>query len=237
MKKETSNYSFYYNSLKQSPIFSEVEDNVLHEILEMLQSKKYKIDDYPFTTESTLYNFYYIISGRIEISRINFETDREFIINILGPGDVFDIICLLDKKEHDVITTALDDIEVLVISIEKAREWLYKHPDFNKTLFPYLGKQLRYFEETASDMVLFDTWTRLVKLILRNTDSHTGKQTLIHNISHDHIAKMIGSVRNVVNRHIQDLKNNQLLSVKRKNLEIDNTKKLLEELKKRNRYI
>jgi len=41
MKKEITNYSYYFNSLKQSPIFSEVKDNILHDILEMFHSKKY----------------------------------------------------------------------------------------------------------------------------------------------------------------------------------------------------
>lgn len=237
MRKETSNYSYYFDNLKRSPHFLELEDNVLHEILEMFHGKTYLKDNYPFTSESTLYNFYFIISGRVEISRINFNTDREFIINILGPGDIFDVICLLDKKEHDIIATALDDLEVLVAPIEVAREWLYKNPDFNKTFFPYLGKQLRYFEETATDLVLYDTWTRLVKLILRNTDKQTGKLSLINNLSHRQLAKMIGSVRNVVNRHIQDLKNNKLVSVNRKSLEINNIQKLLDEFIKRNSFL
>jgi len=237
MNKETLNYNYYFNNLKQSPHFSELEDNIIHEILEMFHSKTFLKDDYPFTSESTLYKIYIVISGRIEISKMNFDTDREYIINILGPGDIYDVICLLDKKEHDVIANALDDVEVIVAPIDAARRWLYKYPDFNKTFFPYLGKQLRYFEESATDLVLYDTWTRLVKLILRNTDSKTGKLTLINNLSHEQIAKMIGSVRNVVNRHIQDLKNSQLLSVKRKDLEINNIQKLLEELKKRNSFL
>ena len=237
MKKEASNYLYYFNNLKQSPVFSGVKDDVLHEILEMFHSKKYLKDNYPLTSESTMYNIYVIISGRVEISVMNFNTDREYIIDILGPGDIYDVICLLDKKEHNIIATALDDMELLVAPIEVAREWLYTHPSFNKALLPYLGKQLRHFEESASDLVLYDTWTRLVKLVLRNTDSDTGKLSLINNLSHEQIAKMIGSARNVVNRHIQDLKNSQLLSVKRKSLEINNIQKLLEEFKRRNSFL
>ena len=236
MKKEASNYLYYFNNLKQSPIFSEVKDDVLHEILAMFNSKKYVKDDYPFTSDSTMYNIYVVISGRVEISVMNFDTDREYIIDILGPGDIYDVICLLDKKEHDIIATALDDMELLVAPIEAAREWLYTHPDFNKALLPYLGKQLRHLEESASDLVLYDTWTRLVKLILRNTDKQTGKISLINNLSHEQIATIIGSARNVVNRHIQDLKSNKLLTVKRKSLEVNDFQKLLEELRKKNTY-
>ncbi len=236
MNIEISNYSYYFNSLKQSPHFSEVEDSVLHEILEMFHSKAYLKDNFPFTSESTLYNFYFIISGRVEISKINFDIDKEYIINILGPGDIFDVICLLDEGEHDIIATALDNLELLVAPIEIVREWLHIHPSFNKTLLPYLGKQLRYFEEAATDLALYDTWTRFVKLILRNTDKNTGKLSLINNLSHEQLANMIGSVRNVVNRHVQDLKNSNLLSVKRKYLEVKDFQKLLEELKKRTSF-
>lgn len=204
--------------------------------MEMFHCKIYLKDSFPFTSESTLSNIYVIISGRVEISKLNFDTDREYIINILGPGDIYDVICLLDKKEHNTIAFALDDLEVLVAPIEIVREWIYKHPNLNKTLLPYLGRQLRYFEEAATDIALYDTRTRLVKLILRNADSKTGKLSLINNLSHKQIADMIGSVRNVINRHIQDLKNDKSIAVKRKNLKIINYQKLLEEFKNKNSY-
>lgn len=236
MRKDTSDYPYYFNSLKASPHFANVEDDILHEILDMFHSKKYLKDNFPFTSESTKNNFYFIVSGRVEISKMNFQTNREYIIGILGSGDIFDVICLLDKEGHDIIATALDDLELLVAPINVVREWLYQQPSFNKTLLPYLGKQLRYFEESATDLVLFDTWTRLVKLIIRNTDNQTGKIKLINNLTHEQIANMIGSVRNVVNRHVQDLKSNKFLTVKRRSLEISNIQKLLEEFKLRNPF-
>ena len=81
-----------------------------------------------------------------------------------------------------------------------------------------------------------DTWSRLVKLILRNFNKHTDELTLINNLSHDNLAKMIRSVRNVVNRHIQDLKNRKIVNVKRKSLEIKDIQKLLEVFKIRNPF-
>lgn len=233
MNKDDLNYNYYFDTLKKSIHFSEVEDNVLHEILLMFHNKKYLKDNYPFTTESTKYNFYFIVSGRVEVSKMNFNTGREYIINILVPGNIFDVIILLDNDEHDIIATALDDLELLVAPINIVREWLYKHPSFNKTLLPYLGKQLRYLEESASDLVLYDTWTRLVKLIIANTDKETGKLVLLNDLSHEQLAKMIGSARNVVNRHIQILKKNELLTVKNKFLKVINYQELLKELKNR----
>ena len=48
MRKEASNYLYYFNSLKKSPHFANVEDTILHEILEMFHNKKYMRDNFPF---------------------------------------------------------------------------------------------------------------------------------------------------------------------------------------------
>jgi len=46
------------------------------------------------------------------VSRINPETGRELTVaSLLGPGDVFDVICLLDHREHEAVMTAVDDLE------------------------------------------------------------------------------------------------------------------------------
>jgi len=79
----------------------------------------------------------------------------------------------------------------------------------NRTLLPYLGKQIRDLEELASDLSLHDTATRLAKLILRHLDHESQQQQelkLINDLSNEELASMIGSVRVVVNRHLIKLK-------------------------------
>jgi len=83
------------------------------------------------------------------------------------------------------------------------------HPSFNRAFLPYLGKQIRSLEELAADLTLHDTITRLSRLILRHTDygNPLQKLKLINDLSHEELAHMIGSVRNVISRHMLKLKN------------------------------
>jgi len=53
----------------------------------------------------------------------------------------------LEKKEHIALFIALDDVEVLKIPLNRAKEYLNKYPQFNKNFYPYLGDMLRYLEE------------------------------------------------------------------------------------------
>ena len=87
-------------------------------------------------------------------------------------------------------------------------------------------------ENLASDLSLYDTTTRLVKLIARNIEQEDGKQTLklINNLSHEELANLIGTVRKVLNRSIQALKKEGLIDIKRKEICIKDSQTLLEHL-------
>ncbi|MBP9612858.1 MAG: winged helix-turn-helix domain-containing protein, partial [Sulfurospirillum sp.] len=82
------------------------------------------------------------------------------------------------------------------------------------------------------DLSLYDTTTRLVKLIARNIEQEDGKQTLklINNLSHEELANLIGTVRKVLNRNLQALKKEGLIDIKRKEIYIKDSQNLLEHL-------
>jgi len=142
---------------------------------------------------------------------------------------------LMEKREHAVVLEALEDVMALRVSADATREWLDEHPEFNKNFLPYLGKRMRYLEESAADLALHDTITRLSKLILRNVDDENPSNSnnnahsvsLINDLSNDNIAKMIGSVRAVVNRSIQVLKSNKIIETSRKEKSVKNLKELI----------
>ena len=182
--------------------------------------------------EECMEHFFVILEGRVKISQINFENGKEQILYLLSKGDMYDIITLLDAKVHENVAMALDDVTLLVFPIELFREWIETKPSFNKLFLPYVAKQLREVETLASDLSLYDTTTRLVKLIAKNIEKQGDKQTLrlINNLSHEELASLIGTVRKVLNRNLQSLKRQGLIDVKRKEIFIKDSQHLLEHL-------
>ncbi|AFL67754.1 Crp/Fnr family transcriptional regulator [Sulfurospirillum barnesii] len=182
--------------------------------------------------EECLEHFFVLLEGRVKISQINFENGKEQILYLLSKGDMYDVVSLLDGKMHENMAMALDDVKLLVFPIELFREWIETKPSFNKLFFPYVAKQLREMENLASDLSLYDTTTRLVKLIAKNIEKEGDKQTLklINNLSHDELANLIGTVRKVLNRNLQSLKKEGLIDIKRKEIYIKDSQNLLEHL-------
>lgn len=193
------------------------------------KSVEYKKGTSPFSTKDLLHHFYIVLDGKVKTYQINFETSKEQTLFIYKRGDMFDVLSLLDKKPHEVIYEVLEDAKLLQLPIEKVRYWIENSPKFNKMFFPYLASQMRYLEDLATEVSLYDVKERLVHLLLQNLDTEEHfKYNLLQNLSNSEISKLLGSVRHVLERAIKELRDNGLVETGRKNIKISNLQKLLE---------
>ena len=187
--------------------------------------------DMIFTPEEMKSRFFFVLKGRIKISQINLQDGKEQTLKILTHGDMYDVVTLLDKKIHENLIHALDRVTILVFPIEVVRGWMQHDASFNKLLFPYIAQQLREIETLALDLSFYDISTRLLRLIAKNINHHDqSKLRLIHDLPHEEIASLIGTVRKVLNRNIQKLKQDGIIDVDRKNIRLKDSQKLLESL-------
>lgn len=186
----------------------------------------------PFDSDLTKEYFYFILSGKVKISQINLSNAREQTIKLLTRGDMFDVLTLLDNQEHDYIATVLEEGQALEVPIEDVRALMHSSDSFNSFMLSYIAKEMRSLEDLALDLSLHDVYERLVHLLARNTVNERGKSRLelIDNLSHEELAALVGSVRKVVNRNLQRLKDEGVIEISRKKIELKNLQNLLEKL-------
>jgi len=233
MTPDNPKYTQYFNLLKQNIHFKNLKETSIHEILHQFHEVTWAKGKIIPDSEKTTYNFYFIICGRIKTYKTDIKTGNMFVLYLYSDGDIFDVIPLLDGKPHIMEIETLDQVVLLEIPFPFVKKWIKIHPEFNQTLLPYIAKNIRQMEEKASDLALFDTWTRTIKLFIQHTQQnlHTTELKLINNLSHTEIAHIIGTSKNVINRHIQILKKSKIIDVNRKNIIIKNHKELLKLLK------
>ncbi len=232
MNPESAFFNESIQCLKRSSLFSELADATIIDMVSRCRRETWK-RRCQLPMEETWKRFHILLSGRVRLSRSNPENGRMITLFLLGPGDPFCIFSLLDGEPHDVMLETLDDVTLLSLPMEEARQWLDEHPEFNRNLLPYIGEQMCSLAGLASDLALHDTETRLARLLLRHVDSGEQAQhvtpRLINDLSHESLAEMIGSVRVVVNRQLQHWKQEGIVDAHRGHLEID----ALQELVKR----
>ena len=212
-------------------LFAQFDDSFREEINKSAQLVHIAKGESLFTGDELLHFFYIIVRGRLKVYQLNLQTAKEQTIFILKSGDMLDTITLLDGKTHDVMYEVLEDLEMLKFPIETVRHWLATNPKFNQVFFPYIASQMRNIEELATDLSLLNTSERLTKLILQNLDPNNHhKYQLIQKLSNSEIAKLIGTVRHVVERHLQELKKEGAIQSTRKSLVVKDIQKLLNKL-------
>ncbi len=176
--------------------------------------------------------FYFIISGKIKVSEVNFENGHEQTLYLLSSGDMLEVTTLLDGKPHDYLINVLERSEVIAVPLESVRKLLHEDPSFQSFFFPYVAEQLRAMENLAVDLSLYSVYQRIIRLFARFVDSSESKPNLkiLEGFSHEEIASMVGSVRKVVNRALQKLKKEGVIDLSRKQLKLTSLQKLLDKL-------
>ena len=185
-----------------------------------------------FDCDDALDFFYIFLGGKVKISQLNLHNNKEQTIYLMSRGDMYDTVTLLDGKVHEVLVEVLEEGSALKIPIGKAREWMYDYPAFGEILLKYVATQLRKVEELATDLTLFDTQERLIKLIVQSMENRSDEtKNILDGLSHTEIANLIGTVRHVVDRHIKKLKAEGILEDEKRKISLKSREKLLDRVK------
>jgi CRP-like cAMP-binding protein len=177
----------------------------------------------------TTLRFYVVLEGRVKLVR-HHANGRELTLFLLGPGDGFDIISLLDGYPHDTTAQALDAVTTCSAPSVLWRRWLDENPAMRRAMLHYVAGQLRYLDELAGELAMDDTMSRLAYLLLRHFDDRDPavRPNLIRDLSHEELAHLIGSVRVVVTRLLGRLRHAGVVQTMEGHLHVPSLHRLLD---------
>jgi CRP-like cAMP-binding protein len=192
----------------------------------------FKKGDDPLSSTDTKRFFYFVMSGKIKIYDIDFNTSKEQTLYLLSHGDMFDVVSLLDKKPQQYISEVLEDTHIIQVPLKDVEEMILKDEKFRQYFYSYIAQQLKAMEDLAVSLSFYDVYQRVLQLFARFTEVKDGKARLrvIDDLKHEDIASMVGSVRKVVNRSLQKLKQDGIIELSRKKIHLKNFQKLLDKL-------
>jgi len=192
----------------------------------------FKKGEDPLGSVDTTKYFYFVMSGKIKIFQIDFNTSKEQTLYLLSRGDMFDVVSLLEGTESRHISEVLEDTELIRLPLDDVKQMILDDNNFRQFFYSYIASQLKSMENLAVSLSFYDVYQRVIQLFTNFVSTNDGKSTLrvIDNLSHEDIASMVGSVRKVVNRTLQKLKQDGIIELSRKKIHIKNFQKLLDKL-------
>ena len=137
-------------ALSKNRLFGQLEPEMLDELIALSRVQRYAAKDVVFLKGDPGDSLYAIVSGRIGITTTSVG-GKEIFLNILGPGEVFGEIALLDGKERTAGAMALDPAELMRVDQADFLPFLERNTPLSGPLDPNragcsavcCGKQLR----------------------------------------------------------------------------------------------
>ena len=199
--------------------------NVAHQFIEA------KKGDYIYFDSHHLNKLYFLKGGYIKIGFIDDE-GNEIIKEIIKEGEIFGQFALERNNLNGEFAKAYKgNVSLCAFSIEDFERLLKKKPELAIKYSKQVGEKLRRAEFRLLNMLNKDVRTRLLAFYyhLAIMDGYNGSATSysINNfLTHDDIAKLIGSARQTVTTLINQVEGEGLIKVSRKKIEIPDFKKL-----------
>ena len=191
----------------------------------------YKKGDSIFASDELEKYVYIVQKGKIKSYQLNLDTGKEQTLYIYKENHIVDTVTLLDGEVHEVCYDVLEETKLIMYPINFIRNLLHNIPEFSRKFYLYIAQQMRYLEESLTDMSLYSTSERLVKLIIEDyKPTNIFRFNILEGLSHTETANLIGTVRHVVERHLRDLRNENIIGVFNRKIKILESEKLLKKI-------
>lgn len=147
---------------------------------------------------------YLVVSGRLNVS-VSDEEGREAIVCVLGRGELFGEMSVLDERACSATVKAAIPSVLVVIAKTVFMRCLQANFDVAYYVMRTLSERLRVANRRIESLALLDVSGRVARVLLEMAEPVSGKQVVTRKTSRQDIAKMVGASRERVSRVVKDL--------------------------------
>lgn len=151
--------------LKDSFIFSTLDDKELNELASLAKERSFVIDEVIFWDGDAPEWFYIIADGKVKVLKHS-STGREFIIAFFGPGEMFGEVAVFESKPYPASAQAVAETRVLGIRREDFLSFLADRPNVALRIISILGGRLRDAQSRLRDLAGERVEQRIASVLL-----------------------------------------------------------------------
>ncbi len=201
--------------LRTVPIFAELTDDDIASLARLTTRRRYPKDTVVFFENEEGDSFFMILDGRIKVTILG-DDGREIILSLLGAGDFFGEMALLDNEPRSATAIAVEETELLILNRADFQGVATKRT-ITAALIKVLTARLRRANHQISTLALLDVYGRVARVIL-DMAREEGKRLkdgriAFRRATHQEIANRIGTTRETVTRMLKDLERQGLIQV------------------------
>ena len=195
------------DSLRSIPLFAAVGDDDLEAIADLLIERRIPKGQ-TIVEEGLSGDYMYVIAeGQVKVTKLSGD-GREKILSLLGPGDFFGEMSLLDNSVRAASVKSMSETRVLALSRSDFLKELRHNPDLAMAVIQELTRRVRQMDEQASALSFQRVKERIqgqLRLMAKGPPGPDGR-LMTPPLTHQQIADHIGTSRETVTRIVKRLK-------------------------------
>lgn len=202
--------------LRKVPMFSGLSQNELSAIAALSQRKRYDIHDIVVQLSDPGAEMFVVVEGHVKVVSAGAD-GRDTALAILGPGDEFGEVSLLDGGPRSATVQTLERCELIVIRREPFLRFLESSPKTAIELLRVLSGHLRRLTERSEDIAFLRVGGRLAKRLAGLAEKFGQKQPdgslrIPFKLSQQEIGELVSATRESANKQIKMWEQAGLLS-------------------------
>jgi CRP/FNR family cyclic AMP-dependent transcriptional regulator len=197
-------------------LFADLEAEQLEQVAKRVHRRTFALGITLFHQDMPGMMLYMIESGNVRVVSIG-RTGQELTLNVLGPGEIFGELSILDSRLRSATAITLSPTVVWLLSQADLREFMSKYPPVNQAMIQILVERVRTVARRLEAMTFQDVLGRLAYELLSLADrsgqpSERGIEISIPLTQVD-LATMVGATRESVNKAVSILRSKELIDI------------------------
>jgi CRP/FNR family cyclic AMP-dependent transcriptional regulator len=187
--------------LRKHPFFSDLDPEALDQLCRYAKHATLKRGATLFSKGDPGNSLYAVISGTVKMS-ISSADGRSAILNIIGPGEIFGDIALLDGRTRSADAIANSNCEVFVIDRREFIPFVKSQPALAMKFIELLCTRLRQTSDQVEQIILQNLPGRLASALIRLSEKSAAGGRAIA-ITQQEISEMVGMTRESINKQLR----------------------------------
>lgn len=203
--------------LAKVPMFVDLSQNDLNQILKQIKHKAYKKGDIIFQEGMTSDVLYFINTGSVKL--YNYTKDgKEQILHVLSVGDFFGELSLIKASKYQFYAKAIEGVNLCILTKEEMTNIIMQNPEIGIKLLETLGKRLTAAERLAQNLATNDIDSRLAYLLVSfldrdlNVEMYTPIEIKLP-LNREEMANSIGVTRETISRKMKKFEEEGLIQL------------------------
>lgn len=190
--------------LVRSPLFAELSPAQAEKLAALLRRRRYRAGEPVFREGDPGTALYVVETGEVKIVLGGGSEGKEVVLSLLGPGEFFGELALLDGEPRSADAVTTHPAELLVLPREDFLRFLREVPAVAVNMLSALSRRFRRTDRLVHDAAFSDVRTRVTRLLVELAETRgrpgPGGVVIGPRLTQGDLANMVGATRESINK-------------------------------------